>query len=372
MASWLSNFWNSFFKKPLQALNNKVTGQALTPAEREANSFTANQAEIDRAFQANEAEKARAWEQQMSDTSYQRQIADMKAAGVNPALALGGSASGASTPSSPSPSGAMASSVSPESGTGLGDILQLLSFSKQMQKMNAEISNIEADTHNKDADTASINERTKLIGPEFDLKLRSMDNEERKTYLQEVSTQISRDLTAAEISKMEVEKDSLRQHIKESEQNVKESVSRVSLNAATEALRGAEAYQIYALLPYVQALKDAETQSQIAQASYYGVQTAYQNGLIDKGYIDQLVKKVAAEADIDVYGAQSAQVSAYLDKLHYAMRTGQYFSDEDASQFGKAAVQLQNGIIRGFSTFCDQFKPLTTLGSAAIISAGRK
>lgn len=47
-------------------------------------------------FNASEAEKNRKWQEMMSNTAYQRQAADLKAAGYNPALLL--NASGASTP----------------------------------------------------------------------------------------------------------------------------------------------------------------------------------------------------------------------------------------------------------------------------------
>lgn len=105
-----------------------ATGQGLSNAQQEAN-----------AFSANEAEKARQFEQQMSDTSYQRQVADMKLAGVNPALMYGNGASGASTPSSPAPG-----SVDPGS-PGLSPI-GLLQQIQQLSLLKSQKRNIEADT----------------------------------------------------------------------------------------------------------------------------------------------------------------------------------------------------------------------------------
>lgn len=75
------------------------------------NAFNAEQAQIARDFSALEAEKLRNWQEYMSNSAYQRQVADMKKAGLNPYLAY--SAGGASTPS-----GATAQSSSATSAQG--------------------------------------------------------------------------------------------------------------------------------------------------------------------------------------------------------------------------------------------------------------
>lgn len=55
-------------------------------------------------FSAQQAQIQRDWEQYMSNTSYQRAVADLKAAGLNPAMLYASGGQGASTPSGASAS----------------------------------------------------------------------------------------------------------------------------------------------------------------------------------------------------------------------------------------------------------------------------
>ncbi len=77
-------------------------------------------------FNADEAQKARDFEERLSNTAYQRAVADMKSAGINPVLAYSNGASGASTPSGSAASSGSGGSYSGYKPSGNRDPLMSL------------------------------------------------------------------------------------------------------------------------------------------------------------------------------------------------------------------------------------------------------
>lgn len=178
----------------LTNLVNTVVGGAIADRQQtKQNQFNAEQAQLNRDF-----------EERMSSTAYQRQVQDMQAAGVNPALMYGGSgASGASTPAG-----------SAATAAGNFDPIQMALGLKQMNLIDAQTkkTNAEAEVATREAawkdklSQAELDEIASKIGVnDANINATQYDNalKEAQAALTRIQTDMYKDKTEAEIRQMD-------------------------------------------------------------------------------------------------------------------------------------------------------------------------
>lgn len=279
-------------------------------------------------FNAQQAQVAREWNQQMDNTKYQRQVADMQAAGVNPALAMQGGVSTQAT----SNAQAQASNPTPPQL----DLSQVAQMAMQARQLKIQEKIADADVRLKNAEAENKETENKYAEEYNQLKNKGMEavNNLTENQIKEINERIKNLSASTEKLKKEAATEEERKLLTIAERHLKETMERM-----TEEQRK----QIVALLPFQKALMAAQTENQRAQASLNFVHAAYQQGLIDEGMIQASVLEIASniaknESQTTLYDKES-----FAKEMENSIKYGIF-------DFGRGEGKgVVNGVMR-FST----------------------
>lgn len=302
------------------AVNAGVQGASAVAQgklNRKTRNFNREEAEKQRVWSEMMQDKTNAWNYQMwQETNAYNSPAEQRQrlidAGLNPIyFGLDGSSAGQISAAQPlgyerAEIGNMPNPL--DSLAGLGDVyMNAKSLQKEIELKNAEIDKIKEDTQGMKLDN--------------EWKDKTM---EARTQAETLKNQLSK----SQVNQIDSQ-------IKKNEQDIKESIARTKneddkngLILAQTMLAQANAYEVIALLPYRQLLTQAQTAAQKASASASYVHAAYEQGLIDAGYIDKMCGEL--ESSIKQHNAQAdnQDIQNAVNEWKLSVKNGNAFDFE--------------------------------------------
>ena len=249
-------------------------------------------------FNSNEAQVTREWNAQMDNTKYQRQVADMQAAGVNPALAMNGGVTTQAT-----------SNATASSGSGIPgglDLSSVMQMAVQMQQLKLQKKLIDSQSNKNNAEAVKIGEETSWIAGLSQAQIDKMKADADKAFSDIQVNQSEIEVNGHKINMYDAQTGLYNAEMSESEK-------RSQLVETQNAIAKLDKQKLEKLLPYVEnyqksiiALNNAQTEEAYQRA--YSDYASACNSFADASLKENIV-------DTDYYRKLGGQIDASTGQI---------------------------------------------------------
>ena len=262
-------------------------------------------------FNAEQAQIARDWNLEQDNTKYQRAVVDMQRAGVNPALMMSKGPISTQAATNVAAQGATPAYMNMSAIASLAQTISQAKLNYAQERNLNEDSNLKAKQaryYDEMGDKAAVETVLLNIDAKYRDEYNQLDIEGKKN---------ANSISERQIKEMDEKINNLIADTAKKIEEAKTEEEKQKLIAQEAILKGAQAYEIYALVPFRQKLMDAQSESARATAKVQLVEAAFKQGLIDAGAIEAQVRLTnanASEAEIKAITQETLHALGYEQK----------------------------------------------------------